>query len=89
MVRSGPTTNAWWTTSVASSGTCFAGQTEMSGTVKDVDAAWDLEAGTVTITLRDRLNGDQAEVSALGLGPKDRYPVEPPPYAVTERVQRS
>ena len=65
------------------------GQTEMSGTVKDVDAAWDLEAGTVTITLRDRLNGDQAEVSALGLGPKDRYPVEPPPYAVTERVQRS
>lgn len=65
------------------------GQTEMSGKVKDVDAAWDLDAGTVTITLRDRLNGDQAEVSALGLGPKDRYPVEPPPYAVTERVQRS
>ena len=63
-------------------------QTEMSGNVKDVDAAWDLDAGTVTITLRDRLNGDQAEVSALGLGPKDRYPVQPPPYAVTEQVQR-
>ena len=63
-------------------------QTEMSGKVKDVDAAWDLDAGTVTITLRDRLNGSQAEVSALGLGPKDRYPVEPPAYAVTEQVQR-
>ena len=61
---------------------------ETSGKVKDVDAAWDLDAGTVTITLRDRLNGSQAEVSALGLGPKDRYPVEPPPYAVTEQVQR-
>ena len=63
-------------------------QTEMSGKVKDVDAAWDLEAGTVTITLRERLNGDQATVSALGLGPKDRYPVEPPASAVTETVQR-
>lgn len=64
------------------------GQTESSGDVRDVDAAWDLDAGTVTITLRERLNGTQAEVSALGLGPKDRYPVEPPSYAVTERVQR-
>jgi hypothetical protein len=64
------------------------GNAETSGKVKDVDAAWDLDAGTVTITLRDRLNGSQAEVSALGLGPKDRYPVEPPPYAVTEQVQR-
>ena len=63
-------------------------QTEMSGKIKDVDAAWDLEAGTVTITLRERLNGDQATVSALGLGPKDRYPVEPPASAVTETVQR-
>lgn len=63
-------------------------QTEMSGNVKDVDAVWDLEAGTVTITLRERLNGDQATVSALGLGPKDRYPVEPPASAVTETVQR-
>ena len=63
-------------------------QTEMSGKVKDVDAVWDLDAGTVTITLRDRLNGDRAEVSALGLGPKDRYPVEPPAYAVTESVER-
>lgn len=63
-------------------------QTEMSGKVKDVDAAWDLGAGTVTITLRERLNGDQATVSALGLGPKDRYPVEPPASAVTETVQR-
>lgn len=63
-------------------------QTEMSGTVKDVDATWDLEAGTVTITLRERLNGDQATVSALGLGPKDRYPVQAPPSAVTETVQR-
>ena len=63
-------------------------QTEMSGDVKDVDAVWDLEAGTVTITLRERLNGDQATVSALGLGPKDRYPVEPPASAVTETVQR-
>ncbi len=63
-------------------------QTEMSGTIKDVDAAWDLEAGTVTITLRERLNGDQATVSALGLGPQDRYPVEPPASAVTETVQR-
>lgn len=63
-------------------------QTEMSGKIKDVDAAWDLEAGTVTITLRERLNGDQATVSALGLGPKDRYPVEPPESAVTETVQR-
>jgi hypothetical protein len=61
---------------------------ETSGKVKDVDAAWDLDAGTVTITLRDRLNGSQAEVSALGLGPRDRYPVEPPPYAVTKIVQR-
>ena len=64
------------------------GSAETSGKVKDVDAAWDLDAGTVTITLRERLNGTQAEVSALGLGPRDRYPVEPPPYAVTERVQR-
>lgn len=64
------------------------GSAETSGNVKDVDAAWDLIAGTVTITLRERLNGTQAEVSALGLGPRDRYPVEPPPYAVTERVQR-
>lgn len=63
-------------------------QTETSGNVKDVDAAWDLDAGTVTITLRERLNGTQAEVSALGLGPRDRYPVQPPPYAVTQIVQR-
>ncbi|CAB4750286.1 unannotated protein [freshwater metagenome] len=64
-------------------------QTEMSGKVKDVDAAWDLEAGTVTITLRERLNGDRAEVSATGLGPKDRYPTEQSAYAVTEAVERS
>jgi hypothetical protein len=61
---------------------------EMSGKVKDVDAAWDLEAGTVTITLRDRLNGQRAEVSAIGLGPKDRYPTEQSAYAVTEAVER-
>lgn len=61
---------------------------EMSGKVKDVDAAWDLEAGTVTITLRDRLNGRRAEVSATGLGPKDRYPTEQSAYPVTEAVER-
>lgn len=61
---------------------------EASGKVKDVDAAWDLDAGTVTITLRDRLNGDRAEVSAVGLGPKDRYPTEQSAYAVTEAVER-
>lgn len=64
------------------------GSAEMSGKVKDVDAAWDLEAGTVTITLRERLNGDRAEVSATGLGPKDRYPTEQSAYAVTEAVER-
>lgn len=64
------------------------GSAEMSGKVKDVDAAWDLEAGTVTITLRERLDGDRAEVSALGLGPKDRYPTEQTAYAVTEAVER-
>lgn len=61
---------------------------EMSGEVEDVDAAWDLEAGTVTITLRERLNGARAEVSATGLGPKDRYPTEQSSYAVTEAVER-
>jgi len=64
------------------------GSAEMSGKVKDVDATWDLEAGTVTITLRERLNGDRAEVSATGLGPKDRYPGEQSAYAVTEAVER-
>ncbi len=64
------------------------GSAEMSGKVRDVDAAWDLEAGTVTITLRERLNGDRAEVSATGLGPKDRYPTEQSAYAVTEAVER-
>ncbi|WP_300643224.1 hypothetical protein [Nocardioides sp.] len=64
------------------------GSAEMSGKVKDAGADWDLEAGTVTITLRERLNGDRAEVSATGLGPKDRYPTEQSAYAVTEAVER-
>ncbi|MGV3564781.1 MAG: hypothetical protein ACO1ON_16020 [Nocardioides sp.] len=64
------------------------GSAEMSGKVKDAGADWDLEAGTVTITLRERLNGDRAEVSAAGLGPKDRYPTEQSAYAITEAVER-
>ena len=78
LVGDEPALNAVWTDY----------SSELSGKVKDVDAAWDLDAGTVTITLRERLNGDQATVAALGLGPKDRYPVEPPPDAVTETAQR-
>lgn len=78
LVGDEPVLNAVWTDY----------QTEMSGRIKDVEAAWDLDAGTVTITLRERLNGDQATVAAIGLGPKDRYPVEPPAGAVTETVRR-
>ncbi|GAB2626203.1 hypothetical protein GCM10027270_11410 [Nocardioides ginkgobilobae] len=64
------------------------GSAEMSGKVQDVEADWDLAGGTVTITLRERLNGDRAEVSATGLGPKDRYATEQSAYAVTEAVER-
>jgi hypothetical protein len=63
--------------------------TEMSGRLKDVEATWDLAAGTITFTLRDHLNGTQATVAAIGLGPKDRYPVEPPADAVSTTIQRS
>lgn len=61
---------------------------ELSGKIRDVDAEWDLDAGTVTITLRERLNGTRAEVAALGLGPKDRYPVTPPDDAVVGEATR-
>ena len=50
---------------------------------------WDLDAGTITFVLRDKLNGTQATVAAIGLGPKDRYPVEPPADAVSTTIQRS
>ena len=63
--------------------------TEMSGRLKDVEATWDLDAGTITFTLRDHLNGTQATVAAIGLGPKDRYPVRPPADAVSTTIQRS
>lgn len=61
---------------------------ELSGKIRDVDADWDLDAGTVTVTLRERLNGTRAEVAALGLGPKDRYPVTPPDDAVVGEATR-
>ena len=62
---------------------------EMSGRVKDVESTWDLDAGTITFVLRDKLNGTQATVAAIGLGPKDRYPVRPPADAVSTTIQRS
>lgn len=62
---------------------------EMSGKVKDVESTWDLDAGTITFVLRDKLNGTQATVAAIGLGPKDRYPVEPPADAVSTTIERS
>ena len=61
---------------------------EMSGRVKDVESTWDLGAGTITFVLRDKLNGTQATVAAIGLGPKDRYPVEPPADAVSTTIKR-
>ena len=61
---------------------------EMSGRVKDVESTWDLDAGTITFVLRDKLNGTQATVAAIGLGPKDRYPVEPPADAVSTTIKR-
>lgn len=79
LVGDEPRLNAVWTDYNA----------ETSGRVKDVDAAWDLDAGTITFTLRDHLNGNQATVAAIGLGPKDRYPVRPPADAVSTTLQRS
>ncbi len=61
---------------------------ELSGRVKDVESTWDLDAGTITFVLRDKLNGTQATVAAIGLGPKDRYPVEPPADAVSTTIKR-
>jgi len=70
------------------SGVWVDNQVENSGRIdaEDLDVAWDLDAGTVTITLRDKLMGEQAAVAAFALEKGATPPRTPPKGAITADV---